>query len=145
MGMLRELLIAVAGDFDELARWATAVINTDDDASAIGAFEAARELRVIKAADKLRQTERAEAEAAALPKVVAFMAEKIIGRPGRPRVSPYAEIDREMAVEADRRFRQCGRTRKPMAIIREVVSQRAALGVTIGGGTHRCHCQARIH
>src|SRR5215472_4861697 len=57
MRMLRELLTATGGDVGELADWAAAVRDTDDDSAACSAYLARLEYRTLipkKAADELR-------------------------------------------------------------------------------------------
>jgi hypothetical protein len=137
MRKLRELLTAVGGDLNELARWVTAVRETDDDAAALVAFDAAREFAAAAEAGRQRRTELvkelAQGQAQYRRTIAELVAEKI-GRPGRPRVSGYAEIDREILIEADRRFMRSRRA--PETIIREVVTERAAAGVVIGASVN---------
>jgi hypothetical protein len=58
MRVLRELVTATGGNVEELANWAAAVRDTDDDQAAITAYKARREWRAMMA-------EKAEAEARA--------------------------------------------------------------------------------
>jgi hypothetical protein len=56
MHALRDLLMATAGDAEELARWVGCVLDTDDDAAAITAYWARVEYAAIVAA---KQAEKA--------------------------------------------------------------------------------------
>src|SRR6516164_8761596 len=55
MRMLRELLTATGGDVEELANWAEAVRDTDDDSAACSAYLARVEYRALVAVARAKK------------------------------------------------------------------------------------------
>src|SRR5215471_8653074 len=73
MRMLRELLTATGGDVEELANWAAAVRDTDDDSAACSAYLARFEYRAIMEAEAARKAAaeaRAQEDAHILPNIL---------------------------------------------------------------------------
>jgi hypothetical protein len=99
MRMLRELLTATGGDVEELANWAEAVRDTDDDSAACSAYLARVEYRALVAVARAKK-----ALAAAQERGQAHIQQNILRekpkRPG-PQRDRYIEIDAQVVSVAE--------------------------------------------
>lgn len=115
MRMLRELLTATAGNVEELADWAAAVRDTDDDLAAVSAYQVRIDYRAMMA-------EKAEAEARAreharVPQNIPREERK---RPG-PWGDRFIEIDTRVVLVAEELSRLLPPTTSVKALVSEAV------------------------
>src|SRR5215472_15184355 len=99
MRMLRELLTATGGDVEELANWAAAVRDTDDDTAAISAYLARLEycaLIALVRADKALAAAQEWEQAQILQNILREEPK----RPG-PRRDRFIEIDTQIVLVAE--------------------------------------------
>ena len=113
--MLRELLTATAGNVEELADWAAAVRDTDDDLAAVSAYQVRIDYRAMMA-------EKAEAEARAreharVPQNIPREERK---RPG-PWGDRFIEIDTRVVLVAEELSRLLPPTTSVKALVSEAV------------------------
>ena len=107
---LRRLLSA-AGDVEELARWAAAIRDTDDDAAALVAYGARLEYRILEKEMRSKAAVRAEAR-------VRREAKKYPKRTG-PKNDRYIEMDRRIVDIAE----EMARGPSPRTSVKSVITR----------------------
>jgi hypothetical protein len=142
---LRHLLSAIGGDVEELARWAGAVRDTDDDSAALTAYWARLEYGVLKTVDQIKiriaeinkQNYRRE-----LGKYLSeYMAKKKRG----PRKDKYINVDQDIVRYAETITHLLPRGTPVKAIIARAVRDNwsPALGQSEGAATARIFARLR--